>query len=396
MGEIITYNVKIQFPNPQEEKFWLELLKEERDAFNLASKLVYTNKPKIDLKEVFDLVYHKIRNTSKLLPAQGANKVIKEVIGCFRSIRSNGFIITEAPEKKNLSMRLDKRMYSHLEKNSIKITSSEKGKRILINFQTYPKFNEMAEKYVMRDPLIFNRDGTFYLSVSFDVPEKPVQNETVLGVDLGIRRLYTTSDGTSLLGKEFSRNKRRIRYLKRMLKHTNTSSSKKHLLKVRHYEHNFSKKYIELAVNELLKTDKSVIVIEDLTGLKTNKKGKRSKAHNNRISQVPFYLFKQILSYKAPLVGKTVETVNPAYTSQIDSMTGKKEGERKFVRFYSTSGTVYDADWNAANNIARKSEHPFSCEVPFDGSLHFLGRLLSTSQKFDRDSVEPTEQASIL
>ena len=63
MGEIIAYNVKIQFPNPQEEKFWLELLKEERDAFNLASKLVYTNKPKIDLKEVFDLVYHKIRNT---------------------------------------------------------------------------------------------------------------------------------------------------------------------------------------------------------------------------------------------------------------------------------------------------------------------------------------------
>src|SRR5574344_1785620 len=396
MGEIIAYNVKIQFPNPQEEKFWLELLKEERDAFNLASKLVYTNKPKIDLKEVFDLVYHKIRNTSKLLPAQGANKVIKEVISCFRSIRSNGFIITEAPEKKNLSMRLDKRMYSHLEKNSIKITSSEKGKRILINFQTYPKFNEMAEKYVMKDPLIFNIDGTFYLSVSFDVPEKPVQNETVLGVDLGIRRLYTTSDGTSLLGKEFSKNKRRIRYLKRMLKHTNTSSSKKHLLKIRHYEHNFSKKYIELAVNELLKTDKSVIILEDLTGLKTKKKGKKTKAHNNKISQVPFYLFKQILSYKAPLVGKTVETVNPAYTSQIDSMTGKKEGTRKFVRFYSANGTVYDADWNAANNIASKSEHPFSCEVPFDGSLHFLGRLLSTSQKFERDSVEPSGQASIL
>src|SRR5574344_852881 len=260
---MITYNIKLQFETSQNENYWFNILKTQQDCYNYLSKLLFQDSQKskgkqiLGIKVVHDKFYRILRNKFSEFPSQMVINTEQDVIAAFKSIRSNEHIITEAPEKKNLSMRLDKRIYSKFYPTSINLTSEVNNHKCIVHLLNYPKSSELFKNYLYRDPLIFNRDGTFYLSVSFDVPEKPVQNETVLGVDLGIRRLYTTSDGTSLLGKEFSRNKRKIRYLKRMLKHTNTSSSKKHLLKVRHYEHNFSKKYIELAVNELLKTDKS-------------------------------------------------------------------------------------------------------------------------------------------
>ena len=89
------------------------------------------------------------------------------------------------------------------------------------------------------------------------------------------------------------------------------------------------------------------------------------------MSQVPFYLLKQILSYKALRAGKRVATVSPDYTSQIDSTTGSREGcVRKGCRFHTASGVVFDADWNAALNIRnRYLKRPLSTERPLDGRL---------------------------
>ena len=58
--------------------------------------------------------------------------------------------------------------------------------------------------------------------------------------------------------------------------------------------------------------------------------------------------------------GKVVKIVSPYWTSQIDSVSEKKEGERRGSRFYSKSGIIYDADLNAAINIAKRSKLPVS------------------------------------
>lgn len=114
-------------------------------------------------------------------------------------------------------------------------------------------------------------------------------------------------------------------------------------------------------------------MLEDLNNIKQKtsktKEGFKKKNHNRRMAQVPFYKFKQILSYKALLNGKRVETVSPFMTSQTDCTTGKKDGTRKNRRFYCQNGTVLDADWNGAVNIAQKSKHPFSFKIPLDGAL---------------------------
>ena len=387
-----TYNVKIKFDTEENRNFWYSLLNEQKCIFNYASEILYNSKTKLDLKPVHDLLYNKLRTKYPSFSSQATIRTEKELISCYRSVKSNKHKVNSFVEKKNLALRLDKRLYSNFTKESISIISNRPQKRCKVDFILYPKIIEFFNKYKAKDPLIFYRNNEFYLSIPFIVPNKPKENQDILGIDLGCRRLVTTSDGDCILSKDFNRTKRRIRYLKRILnsKKKNSHSARNKLKKLSKKEHNISKQYIEKTVNTILKnTDKSIIVIEDLTKIKQTTK-KKHGTHNNRISQVPFYMFKQILSYKAPLYGKEVKTVNPYMTSQTDSQTGKWKGERRGCRFYTVDNKVYDADWNAAINIAKKSvKHPISYKVPYDGTLNILNRQVDVNlPKVNKDNFK--------
>ena len=377
----ITYNIKIKFEKQEDCNFWFNLLNTQKDVYNFASKLIFKKKPNTLIKEYHDILYNKIKENFDI-SSQTIIRTEKDILSTFRSIKSNKHKIIKAPEKKNLGFRLDQRLYSNFNKNSIKLISSISHKRCTAYLQLYPKVVELFDNYKTCDPLIFYRDNEFYLSVTFRMPDKIKQNDDILGLDLGCRRLVTTSDGDCIHSKDFNRQKRRIRYLKRVLnsKKKNSHSARTKLKKLSKKEHNISKQYIEKSINTILKnTDKSIIAIEDLSNIK-KKTNKKYGSHNNRISQVPFYMFKQILSYKAPLYGKEVKTVNPFMTSQTDSQTGKWKGERKGCRFYTIDNKVYDADWNAAINIAKKSvKHPISYCLPLDGKLNILNRQVNVN-----------------
>lgn len=387
----ITYNIKIKFEKQEDHTFWFNLLNTQKDVYNFASKLIFDKKPNTLIKEYHDILYNKIKENFDI-SSQTIIRTEKDILSTFRSIKSNKHKITKAPEKKNLGFRLDQRLYSNFNKNSIKLISAISHKRCTAYLQLYPKVIELFDNYQTCDPLIFYRNNEFYLSVAFRIPDKVKQNENILGLDLGCRRLVTTSDGDCILSKDFNRQKRKIRYLKRILnsKKKNSHSARTKLKKLSKKEHNISKQYIEKSVNTILKnTNKSIIVIEDLAKIKQSTK-KKYGSHNNRIGQVPFYMFKQILSYKAPLYGKEVKTVNPYMTSQTDSQTGKWKGERKGCRFYSVNGKVYDADWNAAINIAKKSvKHPISYCLPLDGKLNILNRQVDVNlSKVSKDNFK--------
>ena len=66
--------------------------------------------------------------------------------------------------------------------------------------------------------------------------------------------------------------------------------------------------------------------------------------------------------------------VDPRFTSQLDSRTGRKDGERKGRRYYGQDGVVLDADYNAAINIAKRTKLPASFAVSLDGTLNFRGQ----------------------
>ena len=109
------------------------------------------------------------------------------------------------------------------------------------------------------------------------------------------------------------------------------------------------------------------------------------------LSQIPIREFRDMLAYKAQLHGKRVETVSPTYTSQMDCRTSSRSGNRKGCRYYCIDGIVFDADWNAAANIAIRANHPFSNVLPLDGTLKFLnGRAQSIAHM---TKANPSRQA---
>ena len=119
--------------------------------------------------------------------------------------------------------------------------------------------------------------------------------------------------------------------------------------------------------------------MEDLSGIKSKNKGKK---FNNRQSQVPYFELRRILTYKAQLLGKEVVTVDPSYTSKNDHRNIEK-GIRKGCRYYASDGKIFDADWNAAINIANRYatrkrangiELPVSFGLPIDGKLNLIGK----------------------
>lgn len=382
----ISYNVRLLIQDNEVRNYWLQYLEFCKLAYNDCSKLIIENcSHTLSLKEVHKTCYYFCRENYPELPAQAIIKIYKDVISAIRSIKKNKHKNPTIPFKKNGSCRLDKRLYSNLTRNTIKLSSGLKNKRIDIPFQTYKKFNNLANKFQMKDPLLFVRNNELWLSIPFEIPETKLNDKTCIGIDLGIRRFITTSTGYVYQDKKYLAKRRQIRYLKRCLKAKNTKSAKRHLKLLKKKETNIAKANVYKMVNTVLEHEKaSIYVLEDLRNIKqstsrTEEGFKRTK-HNNRFSQVPVAKFKEILTYKALLNGKKVETVSPKYTSQYDSRTGKRDGIRKGCRYYCKDGTVLDADWNAAINIAKRSKHQFSHKTPIDGNLCLNCRVQSTTQ----------------
>ena len=383
-----TYKVKLLFDSQEIYDFWTVRLCLVKECYNYASKIVFDEKIPLSLKPIHHRLYRELREQFKELPSQMCISVERAVIANYKTVKSNKHNLEKPIEMKNPSVQLDKRLYSGLTRESFKISNGNGNKRSLVKFLTYPKFEDMSSKYRMCDPKLQYdvKSGILYACIPFlDIATTP-HEDSFVGVDLGMRRLATLSDGTAYSDRKYLARRRKIRHKKRIYqKHKKSShSARTKLKKLRNKERNISKEMCHNLANEILHHDASVIVMEDLSGIKKStsktENGQKRTKHNNRISQVPFYQLKQILTYKAPLAGKRVETVSPEFTSQEDCRTQSKVGcIRKGCRFYTADSRVFDADWNAAVNIMNRylleNKLPISLVLPLDGKLDLIGRL---------------------
>lgn len=363
----LTYNIELEVDSATKEQI-VKTLSVQREIVNFVSSNIVKNKIPLNLKLVHDFNYKLMKEQFPGVPSQILIKCEQEALASHKTLKKNKHK-TKVIGKSGLSLRLDKRLYSKFTQTGIRVTVGGE-KRADLKFKLYPKVVEMFAKYKPADPLLFVRDNRVFLSTTFEIPEILPKDDSVLGIDLGMRRLATTSDGNSIKSTEYLKGKRKIRYLKRCLQAKKTKSAARHLRKIKRKEHHFSKNYIHHLANEILKTDKSILVMEDLTKIK---KKKHKHQNINAKSQIPFFMLRQILTYKAPRSGKTVATVNPAYTSKEDCR-GLDYGVRRGCRYYAVDDRVLDADWNAAINIGRRvdGEHPISFRTPFDGGLNLL------------------------
>ena len=382
MNSVLTYNIKLEFQNQEDKKSLVDLLLEHQKVWNYMSEYVFKSK-KLDKKLLHDKNYHQCRKLFPNCPSQVIIRAKDSVYATYKAIQSNKHKSDLAAKQENLSIRLDKRIYGFLDNNRIKLTTIIKKKRIICNYEPYSRFQELFSKYSVCDPSLFFKNNEIWLSVSFEVPNPTIIENFCIGVDLGIKRLVTTSEGISIIDRKFLKEKRKLRYLKSQLKSrfktTFSNSAKKKLNILRKKERNKNKNQSHFIANQILNTKSNVIVMEDLSGIKSKNRGKK---FNNKQSQVPYFGLRRILTYKAPLQGKVVVTVNPYYTSQ-DDHRGLERGIRKGCRYYASDGKVFDADWNASINIAKKYTQkkeamgvklPVSFSLPIDGRLNLMGK----------------------
>jgi IS605 OrfB family transposase len=355
MGKL-TYSTRLVFQGDADKDKIVSMLEKQRFAWNECSKVKF-NIPANSIVLLHGQFYTKFRQSQPEIPSQVVISAEQSVLSAYRSIKSNKQKLNKPPEKKKLSIRLDKRTYSY--KNGVfSIISLEK--RIKCSPYIYPKLQELISKYRFCDPLLFEKNDEIWICLTFDIPEILSQNKLAVGVDVGICNLAATSEGNLYQDKAFNARKRKLRFNKRKLqsKSKTSKSARRKLKNLKRKERNINQNFSHHLANKIISDTKAdTIVLENLKSIKVKKHKYQNK---NRISQVPMFELRRILTYKALLNNKQVITVSPAYTSQIDHRTGKLDGKRIGGRYIGKDHQVLHADVNAACNIGLRSKLPCS------------------------------------
>ena len=195
-------------------------------------------------------------------------------------------------------------------------------------------------------------DGEWYVNVTVQKQAHLKRRyAAVLPVDMGIRKLATTiEDGKACFyGKEVRTIRGHHFRLRRSVGKPSIIRKWRHneQRSVRNEVHAITRRIVEHA-----KRMNALIVVGDLKGIRQERRG---RSFNRRLSSQPFYLFKQMLTYKANWEGIRVLTVPEAYTSQICHRCGVR-GHRVAGRFSCPNcGLVCDADLNGAWNIGKRA-----------------------------------------
>jgi IS605 OrfB family transposase len=213
--------------------------------------------------------------------------------------------------------------------------------------------------------LVF-KDGKFYLLCSIDLPDKaPIEVRDFVGVDMGVAKLVTTSDGQHVSGENVEAvrvkhfNTRRSLGRKMGSKKRQTRKNARRAMKrignkesrfKRHTNHVISKQLVIHA-----KDTGRGIVIEELTGIRDRtqfRRGQRAKMGGWAFDQL-----RRFIEYKGKLYGVPVVAVDPRNTSRTCSECGycaksNRKSQSEFV--CGQCGHTANADLNAAINIARR------------------------------------------
>jgi IS605 OrfB family transposase len=226
---------------------------------------------------------------------------------------------------------------------------------------------------------IVPKKGYYVVEVVYEkaVKQAPVNPAYYAGIDIGMNNLVALTsnkpgfqsvvvNGRPVKSTNQFYNKRKAD-LQKQLGHTGTTKrmermTNKRNRRIDHYMHTVSHRIIDLLVQEGI----GVLVIGKNDAWKQAiNLGKRT---NQNFVQIPHARFIQMLTYKAELVGITVQVTEESYTSQaslldLDPLPVRKNGDEKHTfsgkrltrGLYRTSdGRYVNADINGAGNIIRK------------------------------------------
>jgi IS605 OrfB family transposase len=209
-----------------------------------------------------------------------------------------------------------------------------------------------------------HRDGLYYIHIQLtDEAPDPINSDNVIGVDFGRRSIAVTSNGDEWDGKPIQKvrdkfAKTRASVQKRATKGTRSSRRRcrqllKRLSGKEQRFHSWFNHNISRAIIDQAKSQKAIVAIEDLTGIRdrTNTQH-RSKTERRRSNIWTFHQLRLFLEYKGIQAGVEVVAVPPQYTSMTCHQC-LHIGLRSDKTFKcGNCGWHGDADFNGSMNIA--------------------------------------------
>jgi putative transposase len=261
----------------------------------------------------------------------------------------------------------------HKKVSNVKLTIPNQSIKIIKNDINIPCLKLTINDFIQYLPKDFIKINQIEIGgkscyVSVEIPdENPKEFMNFIGIDRNTTGHCAVAamphNGKVIkLGKKAFHVHRKYKAIRRELQKKN---AKLKLKKIRRREkniindinHKISKKIVDIA-----KRYKSNIALEDLTGIRKNSKGGKSKKINKNgeslkssINSWEFYQLQTMIEYKSKICGIKIIYINPRYTSQKCSKCGnigKREG-KKFMCTNNNCNHVDHADSNAAFNIAK-------------------------------------------
>ena len=191
------------------------------------------------------------------------------------------------------------------------------------------------------------------ITLVVDIPTEPsTSNKNILGIDIGVNKLISTSNGDHY-GTEFKPIRDSI---------TRKTNGSKGIQKARRHRD----QYIKETVNQLPWASLDTIVIEDLKNLKKGKNKKRSKAFRKALAPWTYRSVIEELQNKAQQNRVRVVIVDPAYTSQQCPTCGTVSSDNRNNEYFKCIHCAFshDADTVGALNIKSRFTDSEEFRVP--------------------------------
>lgn len=207
---------------------------------------------------------------------------------------------------------------------------------------------------------ILYKAGQWFAVFTCETPKKLTLPETgkVIGIDVGVSALVTTSTGEKVENPNFYRTAQaRLRVLQRALQRKIKGSRNrcKTLCAVQRQHAHIANQRRDVLhkLSTRLIQENDGIALEDLS----IRNMVRNKRLSKSILECGWGMFRQYLTYKAESAGRAICLVNPAYTSRCCSNCGQMfENFSLSTRWVTCDcGLSLDRDHNAAINILKKS-----------------------------------------
>ena len=234
--------------------------------------------------------------------------------------------------------------------DEIKLTTIRGRISVKLNIASY------YEKYrgwkYQAAKLTTSKQGTFlHITLSKSIEVGRNLDGLLLGVDAGINNIATTSDNRFFGGGLVKSAMLRYKHLRARLQSKGTRNSRKLLRHLSGKERRFKAYWNHVISKSIVESCKApIIVLEDLKGIRKQKRGKR---RNFWLNSWSFFQLQNFITYKAERLGIKVVKVSPYMTSQTCSSCGEV-GARDRGFFKCNCGHSLNSDLNASRNLARR------------------------------------------